>query len=759
MKPTPSLLVPAPASAVHRSGFGRALADEIMDRWQQGEAPDARAALSCYPELKGQKSVLIDLAYEEFCLRKEAGESVDPDDFCDQFPRYQASLRKLLAAHQLIGEDTDKAARGEKWPHIETDFLGCFLQRELGRGAFARVYLATEGALGNRRVAVKVSRQGRAEAHTLGRINHPNIVPVHWVREESSSGLIVVCMPYLGSATLCDVLDRVFADNRLPASAKEILSAISETVPPGEMPPERGPDAPSLAFGTYIDGVIQIGAQLAEALNCIHTRGICHRDLKPSNVLMSPDGRPMLLDFNLSADDRLPDNPLGGTLPYMSPEQLLGTALDGPRDSALIDARSDLFSLGVLLYELLTGKHPFGPVPLKEPVAKLRQLLLERQRNGIQPVRALNRQVDPGLAHLVEQCLAYNPKERPNSAAALALALRKRLAPLPRARRWAKAHPYRVLCSMLFTVVVGAAGAAVPLSQAPYSVREMEEGKQAYQQRQFAEALTHYTSAMNADPNLNAHFVKGRALQQLGRFTEAFYEYRAADQLKPDPETKACMGYCMSQEGMHEAAIGHDKQAIEGGFGTAEVYNNRAFSLVQYQPRLHLAEADECLLRAAQQDPNLQAIYFNRVMLELKKASLDQNYLPLSGPASIRKAVELGPPSAELFVNSARLYGLIGTREPLRQSLLVSTLAASASPQVSLATLGACPDAPWLQPGLNYLQRALQLGFDPRTLVSDPTLQVFKDDATFKALLSRDVPQASASPNLRLVDPVKDLAN
>src|SRR6202034_3146989 len=120
--------------------------------------------------------------------------------------------------------------------------------------------------------------------------------------------------------------------------------------------------ASGLRTCSYTDGVTAIGQQLAEALHFIHQRGICHLDLKPSNVLMTPDGRPMILDFNLSADAQAPDMRLGGTLAYMSPEQLLVSENPSGGDRSLVDSRTDLYSLGVMLYELLTGQHPFGPL-------------------------------------------------------------------------------------------------------------------------------------------------------------------------------------------------------------------------------------------------------------------------------------------------------------------------------------------------------------------------------------------------------------
>ena len=119
-----------------------------------------------------------------------------------------------------------------------------------------------------------------------------------------------------------------------------------------------------LRRGGFLEGVLHIGAAMADALASVHGQGFLHRDLKPSNVLLTPNGRPVLLDFNLAHNQEVADYRLCGTLPYMPPEQL-SPLPSSRRSNEPPDARRDLFGLGVMLYELLAGVHPFGPVPLK----------------------------------------------------------------------------------------------------------------------------------------------------------------------------------------------------------------------------------------------------------------------------------------------------------------------------------------------------------------------------------------------------------
>src|SRR5262245_22797930 len=140
-----------PTDRRERTSVIRSLVSSIKDRWLRGTPADARAVLSEHPELQGDKSTVLELAYEEYCVRWETGNPPDPDEFCERFPTYKTSLRRLLEAHRCIEETPSPKAelRSRRWPEPGDTFLGFTLLRELGRGAFARVFLAAEPALGN----------------------------------------------------------------------------------------------------------------------------------------------------------------------------------------------------------------------------------------------------------------------------------------------------------------------------------------------------------------------------------------------------------------------------------------------------------------------------------------------------------------------------------------------------------------------------------------------------------------------------------
>jgi serine/threonine protein kinase len=698
---------------------------------------------------------LVDVAYHEFCRTRERGESLDPDGFCARFPEVKSSLARLIQHHLFLEENLYLLGEARpRWPEPGESFLGYVLLGELGKGSFARVFLAQEPMLGNRLVAVKVARGGAAEALILGRLRHPNIVPVYSVQQDAGTGLSVVCMPYLGSATLCDVLDRAFAHGARPTSAQVIVAAIQSATPP----PESETPKPwrFMHRATYVDGIRLIAAQLAEALAFIHARGICHRDLKPSNVLMSPSGTPMLLDFNLSADAGEQHKRLGGTLPYMSPEQLLATDQERPCDPSLLDARSDLFSLGVILFELLTGRHPFGPISLDLKTQEVRKQLLERQRSGALALREANPAVDRPLARLVERCLQYNPNERPQTAAGVAAELRKGLSPWRRTVRWLARRPRSLAAAILLCLIFCASSAYLVSLRPPYAERQLARGVALYHQGEYKEALHHFDRALDAEPSLfQARFARGRACQRLGQADSrylnlAIADYQAAEDLQPCGKTKACLGYCHNLIGQPQAAVKYYCLAVSAGWATPEVFNNLGYS---YFRQHNLDDAKRTLDQALARSPHLQAALYNRAVVALKRAQshaqfpADRTKVPKGhraakdeqiladladclrgGIADMQQAIAQGPATAFLYYDAACLCALASRHDPR-----------------------------WRAQGLDYLSQAIAGGIDPKRLAGDALLSALSEDSRFLELLRTPCSRPPPTPTLPILDPVEGI--
>lgn len=486
---------------------------DLEMRWSHGSPKNLRDYVNEFPQVFRERDVLREAAFEEYRQRVQAGAQVDPAEYRERFGvdvggwpereealplecvertqvvNFQPVVNELArttearaAIVQAVSEASPKdgailTQALDSLPGCGERLFGFELVQELGEGAFAKVFLAHQLELGNRPTALKVAPTLNDEPRKLARLQHTNIVPIYSTHQ--SGRLHAVCMPYLGSLTLQHLLNSFGKrPGSLPESGRDLLSTLfdkhSTTVERGAQRSLSAPLAPTecaaatpildmMTRFSHIEAVLWIGARIADALAHAHERGILHLDLKPANILLTDDGQPMLLDFNLSIDlnslDPLEMGRLGGTLSYMSTEQLNAFA-GGKRD---LDCRSDLYSLGVILFELLTGTSPFPRRlgRMSDVVKALRQ-----DRGGPVPsARARNPAIPAAVEAIIRKLLEPDRVRRYQNAVEVREDFERQLADLPlkhaadrsvveRAGKWRRRHP-RTAAAVLVAAVAG----------------------------------------------------------------------------------------------------------------------------------------------------------------------------------------------------------------------------------------------------------------------------------------------------------------
>jgi serine/threonine protein kinase len=422
-------------------------------------------------------------AVQEYLAALEAGRKPDRDAFVARHADIAPSLAQCLAGLDLVHTAGSKlrdtaplATTAVEPPTALGDFR---IVRELGRGGMGTVYEAVQLSLG-RRVALKVlpfaaaldSRQlqrFKNEAQAAAHLHHQNIVPVYAVGEER--GVHFYAMQLIDGQNLAAVVDDL--RRQTPGNVSRTQHD-PDSAPTGNLPitaPEETRADLGNAFSTlrterpdgFFRTVARLVAQAAEALEYAHQNGIVHRDIKPANLLVDGRGNLWVTDFGLAqvqADAGLTQTgDLLGTLRYMSPEQA-----GGPK--GLIDHRTDVYSLGATLYELLTLRPIFDGVDRR---TLLHQIIHDEPR----PPRAIDRTIPLDLETIVLKAIGKHPADRYATAREFADDLQRFLRDEPirarratvvqRARKWLRRHPSVPATGavLLFLLTASSVGAAL----------------------------------------------------------------------------------------------------------------------------------------------------------------------------------------------------------------------------------------------------------------------------------------------------------
>ncbi|MFO0942557.1 MAG: protein kinase [Pirellulales bacterium] len=450
---------------------------------EQGADHAAAAVLQENPLLASDSESAIELIYAEFLALEEAGRLPNTDQWLSNFPEHRPRLERLLKLHDFLSTDqpvsradtrSDLIDRPTEQDVADQPFQQYQLLEEVGRGGMGIVYRAIQKGLG-RIVAVKVLRsieshpkvrqRFQQEAETVAALQHPNIVQVIEISLEAGKELL--SMEYLGGGSLELRIQNENWSNHDKASMVRTL---------------------------------------AQAVNYAHQRGIIHRDLKPANILFTADLIPKIVDFGLAKrlQDEMGTTQTGsvlGTPCYMSPEQAAGAETP-------IGPATDIYSLGVILYQMLTKQLPF------EGKTALETLRWISERDCLPPSK-----VDPLVPRDLEticlKCLAKQPSERYATAQDLADDLERFLDHLPikarragvieRIGRKIRRHPQ--VAALVAAIAVVGCGAVFLLYQQQQQVDQLARENA---QREHSETLLRQR-ASEAEGAYEASLEKARA--------------------------------------------------------------------------------------------------------------------------------------------------------------------------------------------------------------------------------------------------------
>jgi serine/threonine-protein kinase len=468
-------------------------------RWRQRAGVPVEDYFAQLPEVRTNTEEAVVMICGEVQLRRELGESPDVDEYQRRFPEFARHLAVQFQVDDFLASP----------PHAQYvddanqfDLPGYEFLEQIGSGASGVVYRARQQALG-RWVAIKVmslaaadakqlARQ-RQEADILARLHHPNVVHIYEVREHR--GCLYLVMEYVEGTTLAD---RGRTSLLLPVESARLVAALAETV------------------------------------QAVHEAGVLHRDLKPSNVLITSGGDLKITDFGLAKLRTTDQAALAlttadsvlGTPSYMSPEQALG-------DARAIGPTSDIYSLGAILYELVTGRPPFLGATVLDTLSQI------RSQEPVAP-RHLQPKLPRDLETICLHCLNKSAANRYQTAGALAEDLRRFLAGVPisarrttaieRAVRWCRRN--RMVAGLAAAVVVLLISATAILAISNASIRREAADKDA--------ALTTARQAVDhmlmrvASEKLNnmplAHPLREALLQDAVKFYEGFLAQAGDDE-------------------------------------------------------------------------------------------------------------------------------------------------------------------------------------------------------------------------------------
>lgn len=474
------------------------LRQDQTERWLRGEGVPAEHYFEILPELRNEKENALIVIYSEYSLRRDLGETVTPEDYLTRFPDLADDLTLQFALEAAIfGNTVPPSPCFEPPTHIVLP--GFEILKAIGQGSSGKVYLARQLSV-DRHVAIKVIplatadarhlKRYRQEPAILSKLHHPNVVQIFDVMERGE--FLYLIIEYIDGPTLAEL-----------TSGKPMVA----------------------------EEAARLARTLALALDLVHEAGILHRDLKPSNILLTRAGDPKITDFGLAKQltsdlGASTQDCILGTPSFMPPEQISGLGMISSREG-------DIYSLGAILYEMLTGFPPFLGVTI------LDTLTMIRERDPVPP-GTLQPRTPRDLETICLKCLHKTPSHRYKTMRELAADLDRFLTGQPvSARRppwhektWRWCRRNRVvavlIAALLLVLVTGFSGVVwqwktAERARANEAVARLEADHRAEEIR---EGMDHLQSAL-------VLMDRGRYFISTRRWDDAVDAFSEAIRLRP----------------------------------------------------------------------------------------------------------------------------------------------------------------------------------------------------------------------------------
>jgi len=495
-----------------------------------------------------------------------ADKKVDIEKYCKKYPQHKdAIVSKFLTAEFIKKSFQEKDLSGEQ--------IGdCIILQELNRGGMGIVFLGIQPAL-SRLTAIKVlppsfsnDKEALAnfqeEAKIIAKFNHPNIVPIYSINNEK--GINYISMGYISGLSLRDIAEKLQDNKQLHCIKATVIKDMLQE--PFSNDKDISQKNITLKRDSkfwnksYFQFIATIGVEIADALSYAHQNGISHGDLKPSNILITSEGIPVIVDFGLSKNVKKLSSSESkeflGTLVYAAPEQI---------KENIINEKTDIWSLGATLYELLILENPFRGATIEKTVAKI-------LKSCPPTLRHYNRKIPLELEAIILKCLEEKSKNRYSSAIELSNDLNNYLESKPikakpigiigRLGKWVKRNPVKFyLTIVIFLSIL----VTIPLSF-KYTLNKWKRVADVfYDKGQYDMAIQQYNKVLRFSPSdIQILRYIGNSYYYKGIYKKALLYYERALTIKPSyPTLLLDIGDVYRDTREFDKAIIYYKQAIK----------------------------------------------------------------------------------------------------------------------------------------------------------------------------------------------------